>query len=346
MGRLSKRELVDSIDKVVRYTAELTEFAQTHHLELRFEARVAGGTQKVPTHVVVPDIDAAASVAGRPARARLARARNRSAILADAFPSSGSATIAKVVARCDDASDVDFDLLVRAALWFSEHDAAGLTPRQVPLEGFHAKWLDSAGRRTLISLLCGKESLGLSGRPARVDFAYLDPLYLAGGNRRYDSYVIGDASELPYAPSVAVIVENKDTYLRFPPLEGGVCIFGGGSAGSAHVRMLPWINEVDRLLYWGDMDTDGFAILDGYREGGLEVASILMDMRAYRRYERFGTSLAIGPQQLADRRTCALEHLNASERELYDYLADPDCPTARRIEQERIPLAHALEAIS
>ena len=111
------------------------------------------------------------------------------------------------------------------------------------------------------------------------------------------------------------------------------------------MRLLPWIGRVDELYYWGDMDADGFGILNDYRKGGLEVASILMDMRSYDRYERFGTSLATGQQQLADRSACALEHLTAAERELYDLLVSPDCPTARRVEQERIPLEHALAAI-
>ena len=282
---------------------------------------------------------------GVPEFGLIVRAGGRSAVLAGAFPSCDGAVIAKVLARCDKMTDLDFDLLVRAALWFGEHDATGLTPRQVPLEGFHAKWLDSAGRRRLISLLCGKDDLGLSERPARVDFAYLDPTYLAAGNRRYDSHVVGDAFALPYNPRIAVIVENKDTYLRFPQIEGGICIFGGGSAGSAHVRLLPWIGHVGKLYYWGDMDADGFGILNDYREGGIKVTSILMDMQSYNRYERFGTSFAVGPQQLADRSACALEHLTAAERELYDLLISPDCPTARRVEQERIPLEHALAAI-
>ncbi|MEU4516718.1 DUF3322 domain-containing protein [Nonomuraea wenchangensis] len=50
---------------------------------------------------------------------------------------------AAVVRAADGYSDTDFGLLCAAAAWFRVNSDSGLTPRQVPIEGLHAKWLNT-----------------------------------------------------------------------------------------------------------------------------------------------------------------------------------------------------------
>ena len=352
LGRPSQKDLIQDISTIGTYIDELRVWADRFSLDIEWEERLAGGRQVVPTHVIVPDIDRAAALldgADRKlgARAKLARARRRSGdIVGKLQPELVAANVIEKTVRATDSwTDIDFGLLVTAALWFRSHDATGLTPRQVPLEGFHAKWLDALGRRALIACLAGKDDLGLADRPARVDFAYLDSEYLAGGARRYDSLVIGDAVELPYQPRVIVIVENKDTYLTFPQLDGGMCIFGSGRAGPTLLAGIPWIALADHLFYWGDMDADGLEILDAYRTHGLSMRSILMDWSAFEHFERFGTKLAAGKLGLEGRARHELPTLESGEQALYERLTDPGWPRARRIEQERIPLDAALAQV-
>jgi hypothetical protein len=95
------------------------------------------------------------------------------------------------------------------------------------------------------------------------------------------------------------------------------------------------------VFYWGDMDADGFEILDGFRVAGVPAESILMDMRAYCSWERFGTNDDPKGRPLKAGVLKALPHLTAPERELYGCLTDVDWPRYRRVEQERIPLAEA-----
>lgn len=346
LGNLAKRELVEGIDALVAYTQRLDALAGRHGLAVEYSMRIAGGRQRVPSHVVVPSLDAAASVAGRGAQAQLRRARERARVLCREFAERDPEQIVQAVRKCDALDDVDFDLVVTAARWFAAHDASGMTPRQVPLEGFHAKWLDSAGHRRIVALLSGKDSLGLASRPAQVEFSYLDPEYLASEKRRLDSCVLGDSWELPYEPDTVVIVENKDTYLWFPQVEGGVCVFGAGKAGIASVPQLGWVRECPHLFYWGDMDADGLEILDAYRAAGLDVSSVLMDIQAYRRYERYGTSRTPGKRPLDEHVPKELPHLQPDELKLYRMLTSPEFTGPRRIEQERIPLNAALAHLS
>lgn len=345
LGHLSKRELVENIESLVLYASELQEFAARHGVQISYDNRVAGGMQRIPSHVTIPSLDAAASVCGSEAKAQIACARERAMMIVREFPECGFDAVVQVLRKSKGMDSADFELVMRAARWFSEHEVSGLTARQVPLEGFHAKWLDGQGHRSMIKLLVGTESLGLSTRPAQVEFAYLDPSYLSTGSRRYDAWVIGDNWSLPYAPTNVIIVENKDTYLGFPALDGGICVFGAGNAGIANVPKLPWIALVDQLFYWGDMDAAGLEILDAYREAGLNVASVLMDIDAYGRFERYGTSLSAGKELLEDHAALRLANLTPKERELYDLLTSSKCSTSRRIEQERIPLETARDLI-
>jgi hypothetical protein len=91
----------------------------------------------------------------------------------------------------DDWADVDFGLLCDAAAWFRDNDATGLTPRQVPVPGMHAKWLNT--RRHLVASLAGLETLPLAAaHPPRVHLTYLDPEHRAAGGRRHDCISVGD----------------------------------------------------------------------------------------------------------------------------------------------------------
>lgn len=345
LGRPRADELATNMAAVSTYVTELRDWQRRRGFDVVWSERRVGSTQEIPTHVVVGDIDVAARMLGASHARRLDAARTRARAVHASFPALTDLEVASVLRQTRAWSDIDFELLMDAGTWFETNDATGLTPRQVPLAGFHAKWLNARGRRSLVCLLAGTDDLGLVDTAPQVELAWCDPAHLARGGRRYDSHVLGDVASLPYEVRVALIVENKDTYRYFPPTAGAVCIFGAGAAGAAHVARIPWIAEVGRLVYWGDMDADGLVILNSYREQGLAVESMLMDMAAYERYERFGTSLATGKQALDQRARRDLTHLEPGERELYDHLTDPGHARHRRIEQERIPLENAHAAL-
>ncbi len=298
------------------------------------DRRVSGTDQELPTHVTVPDLDTAAGLVGGEWPDRVARARTRAAVLADRY--RHLAAPARTLAAVDKLTDVDFDLLCRAADWFTRHDAAGLTPRQVPIAGLHAKWLNT--RQALVRELAGVADLRLAPpHPPRIHFTYLDPAHRTAGGRVHDSATVGDTVILPYEPEVVVISENKDTAIHFPPLPGGVSVEGVGRGG-ATVAAFDWITAAPRVVYWGDMDADGLEILDGFRAAGVPTTSILMDPDAYDAWEPFGTHVDQHGKPLGPRPPRPVPHLTDAERTLYHQLIAPGWTRHRRIEQERIPL--------
>lgn len=305
---------------------------------------VHGTAQRLPTHVTVPDVDTAARLAGPDQVARLDRGRARAAHLHGQFPAvADPADLAPVVRAVDSYTDTDFALLCTTATWFATHSAVGLTPRQVPVPGLHAKWLNTG--QHLVAALAGLPDLDLAPRhPPRLHFTYLDPDHRARGARHHDSVTIGDPMTPAYPPTIAVISENKDTALHFLPLPGAISVEGAGCGGGT-AAAVDWLRTCPRLFYWGDMDAAGFTILNGFRTVGLPVTSVLMDLPTYQSYERYGTSTDARGRLIPPGNRRPLPHLTSDERQLYDHLTDPAWTHYRRVEQEKIPLADALATV-
>lgn len=344
----TKTELESDFATMYRSITELNNWAATNRVEIEtVRRRVGGSIQTIPTHVMVQDVRQAARILGEPFRRRLAVGERRARVLGELFPDriSEHSHVVRLLDTnaCD---DIDFDLVCRAALWFRDNDESGMTARQVPLEGFHAKWLDAKGHKTMVKLLAAKDTLELRERPRRIDFTYLDPAHQAAGLRKHDSLVEGDVAQPLYLPSIVIISENKDTALWFPPVEGGIAVQGDGWKGPELTSSLNWVVKAERVLYWGDMDAAGFAILNAYRSHGLNVQSIFMDMVSFERYEAYGVCVDAKGHAIPAQQPARLDYLTPSERELYLNVISENWTRPRRIEQERIPLKEVANLVN
>jgi hypothetical protein len=334
LGRPDKDTLKGSFTELNRQAIEWQTVAAAEELELTWGNRsVRGTTQSLPTHLTLSGVHDTARIAGGGWPQRLGQAAERWATLQENF---GQRATPKELRYVAGLSDVEFEMLVRAATWFRHNDATGLTPRQVPLEGVHGKWLNQ--HHACLEALSGRPSLGLTTRPSRILFTYLDPQHLAGGGRRHDSFTLGDTAQPAYRPQVAIICENKDTALLFPQVPCGVSIFGNGDAASRQLPHLPWLSEVPIVFYWGDIDVDGFECLNSLRAAGVHADSVLMDDATYSAYERHGSWTDSAGRVISGSAGKPLLHLTTNEDDLYRRLGHPEWQRVRRIEQERIPL--------
>ena len=357
LGNPTKTELETGFTGFQQQVREWRDWARTHHVGLTLTTRrVYGTTQDIPTHATITDLAAAARLAGPEWANLLTRATTRLTTLQDParFPAinttpdpngepASSSPLARLLRATDTYTDTDFALLTTVADWFIRNDATGYTPRQVPIEGIHAKWLNTHQPHLLT--LTGRNTLGLLPRhPARIHFTYLDPTHRANGARWHDSATVGDPFTPAYTPTVVLISENKDTAIHFPPTAGGVSVEGAGYGGTT-AAAINWLTNTQRLYYWGDIDAHGYEILNGYRQDGLPVVSILMDPDTYDAYARYGTNHDQNNQPLTVRARRSLPRLTEDERVIYERLTDPAFTGYRRIEQERIPLAVAHAAL-
>lgn len=136
-----------------------------------------------------------------------------------------------------------------------------------------------------------------------------------------------ELSRLDIRPRTAVIVENEISYFSVDVPVDGVVLWGKGFGVDAAGR-LPWLAGAD-VVYWGDVDTHGFAILDRLRAWLPQARSVLMDHE---------TLLAHRDRWVAEDRptTAELTRLSAGERELYEMLVEDRLGERVRLEQERI----------
>lgn len=351
LGSISRAELDGPFVNVATQVQGWYRWVRSHNhagLAIVLETssrRVASTTQTIPTHLTIDTIDVAARIVGDNWPELVTRQRQRRATLGHCFPTITSGDLSRTLRDTASYGDVDFQLLCDVATWFETNQTPGLTPRQVPIPGIHAKWLNTS--QHLVQRLAGLDTLDLArSHPSRVHLTYLDPIYRASGARRYDVAAVGDTMRPAYLPELIVISENKDTAVGFPETPNAIAIEGDGKAGPPAISDIPWVHECPSVFYWGDIDAEGFEIVNSYRACGLNVTTILMDVETYQRYKCFGTRYDQRSQQLTVRDRRALPFLTPGERQMYHALTDPDSTDPLRLEQERIPLRTAKSAVS
>jgi hypothetical protein len=262
------------------------------------------------------------------------RGRQRQQLLSENVPGLEITSVVRAIANF---SDVDVTLVIAAGCWFRSHDATGMTPRQVPIEGLHSKWLNN--NRHLVAYLAGKPDLGLTtSRPARV---HLEVEWSAVRHlhHRRSAGAAGAPSEDRHH------LRKPRHRTAFPPLAGGIAVEGDGLAAVGMLARLSWITDCPHVVYWGDIDAAGYEILHSLRASGLNAHSILMDEPTYLRYERFGTNTDQQGKSVKCRPRKALPELPDNERIVYNDLTDPTWRGFRRLEQEKMPFIAALTDI-
>ena len=232
--------------------------------------------------------------------------------------------------------------------WIDERQRPGMYLRQVDVPGVDSKFIE--GHRGVLTQL-----LDLQLDPDRVDAAAVD-FSARYGFRRKPGYVrfrctglsgsgfcgfsemtvrLDELATAPRGITRVYVVENEITYLAFPLTGDAMVIFGAGYAVSV-LEPLGWLAGLD-LVYWGDIDTHGFTILDRLRRLFPHARSMLMDR---------GTLLAHRTQWVTEPNPSAgpLNLLDAEEAQLYHHLVADALGPSVRLEQERVSFAAIQQA--
>jgi hypothetical protein len=274
----------------------------------------------------------------------------RARALASALHSAGANLTPSTLRAAYRLQDSDVEVLVNAVIWLRQHpDASTWTLRQLPVPGMHTKWLDTHG--ALLRDTAGRDVREeVRPRLAVMHLTYVDPDHAASGRRRHDAWTTGDVHDIAYRPRVVLVVENRDSRLWFPPVSDTIVVEGGGKAAAALLANVPWIRAADHVVYWGDIDADGYSILDHFRATLAEpapdgapakpVSSILMDATDLHRYSEHGVNHDKAGRPIKPSPD-HLPNLTEPEATAYNTIATAGPTPFRRIEQEAIPLADA-----
>jgi hypothetical protein len=228
-----------------------------------------------------------------------------------------------------------WESLLETVRWIDEQQAPGMYLRQVDVPGVDTKFIER--HRGILT-----ELLDLQLDASRVDESAADferryRFRRKPGYVRFRSAAIPGWSELtvradeftvaPPGISRAYVLENEITYLAFPLPDAAMAILGGGYAVPA-LEALHWLAELD-VIYWGDIDTHGLAILNRLRHRFPHVQSMLMDE---------ATLLAHREQWVTEPSpsTAVLELLDPAEALVYRDLVTDRLGPSIRLEQERV----------
>ncbi|MCC5951588.1 MAG: hypothetical protein JJU45_05780 [Acidimicrobiia bacterium] len=178
---------------------------------------------------------------------------------------------------------------------------------------------------------------GFRARPTHVRFRLLAPVPELPAVITEAELRVDELARLPLSVRTVFVVENRASYLAFPQVDDALAIFGAGF-GVSVLEGIPWLAERD-VVYWGDIDTHGFAILDRLRQRLPHVQSLLMDR---------ATLLAHREHLVVEDRPTdePLTTLTAQEQALYGDLVEDRYGPSVRLEQERIRFSTVSDAVS
>ena len=333
-------ELVSRFDEVRQWSAALC--AMPHaRIEMREFRHVVLGRNTLPAAAWIDTLDDALAMVGKKrdtARylALFDMVRTRQPALAGWMRAEPLRAL---------ALEADWPQLLDVVAWLQAHPRPGIYLRQVDIPGVHGKFIES--RRgvlaELLELVLPASAVDASSRgtgnfaarfgfrdkPPRVRFRMLDArhrlLHTAG---EQDMTLDADSfARLVPAVSRVFITENEINYLAFPAVADSMILFGAGY-GFDMLDEAGWLAD-RQLIYWGDIDTHGYAILDQLRARLPHVTSLLMDMP---------TLLAHRALWSAETKplTRDLPRLDRNEVEVYDALRDMSLGRNVRLEQEMI----------
>ncbi|WP_081026100.1 Wadjet anti-phage system protein JetD domain-containing protein, partial [Ralstonia solanacearum] len=318
--------------------------------EVAFEERQFArlGKHRLPVSLTFSDAGQVAAAVGQAGRWSTAAERYQRMLSRWPLLGEGTALASKFDVLADYAIE-DFERLMSLLAWLEVNPKSGLYLRQLPVEGLDTKWLEK--RTGLVSTLLRAlrvavpddesdfhELCGLRKPAHRVRVRLLCPSLrtLVGGLCDIEAPV-GELARMPIAPRAVIIAENLETGLALPDVPGAVVVMRLGNAVSA-LGTLPWLQSAD-AVYWGDIDTHGFAILDRARRAVPHLRSLLMDESTLLRHR------ALWVQEATQCPNVPLETLTAEERACYESLRTHTWGQRVRLEQERLAWSEAMETL-
>jgi hypothetical protein len=222
--------------------------------------------------------------------------------------------------------------LIAAYVWLEGHRQSNRYLREISAPGVDTKFAER--HRPVLAAMLGVSStasgflagLGLRSKPGLVR---LRPAPTLGLPAPLTELAVRseELAQLRVEPRLAIIIENEISYLCIDVPEDGIVIWGKGFEVD-RVGRLRWLAEAD-VLYWGDIDTHGFAILDRLRAWLPRTRSVLMDD---------DTLLAHRDRWVTEDHPAksVLTRLTPDEQDLYSELVGDGFGERVRLEQERI----------
>ena len=131
-------------------------------------------------------------------------------------------------------------------------------------------------------------------------------------------------------------MENQNTGIALPDIAGAVVFMRLGLAVD-QLNPIEWIRDASLQVYWGDLDTHGFAALARVRRRFPSMISVLMTE------ETLLSHRSMWVREEKPSKVESFESLSTAEREVYEGIRNNRWGLQVRLEQERISWQIAME---
>lgn len=374
LKRPTAAALLSDYASAQRWAAELFAEVGLYELETVEVGRRTVGSNRIPAAAVFATVKDEIGFVGKSREA--ARFRELAAGLGELDPRLCLWAARRPLKLLELGSDAH--TAARVALWLQDNPAPGIYVRQLGLPGVHTKFIErhrqdidqllaaialgsNGGEReadaedpvedplaadepeVALDEGAGRTSAARFARrhgflhpPELVRFRILDPEIPALGAARDISVTAEAFSSLQLPVHTVIATENQINFLALQERPGTLALYGAGY-GFSSLRDAVWLRECE-VLYWGDIDTHGFRILDQLRAVHPHVESLLMDEETLL-VHRDAWGKEPSPSN------AALTRLTVDESGLYEGLVNDTYGSAVRLEQELIRWDWALDRL-
>jgi hypothetical protein len=180
------------------------------------------------------------------------------------------------VPKIEELLPEDFERMLGVLKYVFANGQAPVYARELPVYGIDSKWIETH-KAPVLKLA----EAGLGGpvpivlkNDAQFYVKVLDPALVVGGLESFSASA-RQLAQIECPPKRVVICENLVSVLTFPPASDTFAIHGRGYA-VGELASVGWLSHA-QVWYWGDLDTNGFAILSMVRGFLPGVRSLLMD---------------------------------------------------------------------
>ena len=301
------------------------------------------GVQTVPQKIILNELEDVVSWIGE--NETWSRVVERYKTMVQQWPTLTDA-LPKYYSVLADYNDTNFHRITRMLSWICANPNSRLYPRQIPVAGIDSKWLESHKGLVceLVSVIQGTADhdfykiCGLKSQPQLIRMRILDPeIRNQLGGFGDICTPLEEIANLGIKPTYVFIIENLQTGLAFEDLSGSIVIMALGY-GVDVLGRIPWLHHA-RCIYWGDIDTHGFAILNRARTYLPYMKTMLMDEQTLLIHRDLWV------QEKEQSTLSELPLLTNEEQKLFLSLKNNTLGQQVRLEQERICWDMAWKAI-
>lgn len=341
-------DVLDDLDAVRRWVERLAHDASKRGLEVEHRTLRSRqvGDNRVPARVVASSLR------------RLERAVERTGeteTLDHLLEETGAAVpeLAGWVARHPREAIAYADVwerMLATVAWIDEHDVSTLDVRHVDVPGVDSKFVERHARllRQLLTEVLPTERVDADGkrfgdrfgfrpRPTYVRFRLLQPVPLLPDPLTELEVRTDELAAVELPVSTVFVIENRASFLAFPAVPAAMAIFGEGF-GVTVLEHVPWL-ATRELVYWGDIDTHGFTIVQRLRERLPAARTILMDHATLTSHL---DHLVTEAQPTSE----SLPLLTREEQSVYRDLVEDRLGQAVRLEQESVRFSAVRAALA